>query len=276
MKIIDAHAHLLHNHTGFDRIVESGVYEEIWLMDLSGIRLPGYELATREEVLQAAKDFKGRVSAFGFLDFDKEVSEIDRMKEMGFVGLKPYKPLHPYNHEAYYAHYQRAQELKMPILFHTGLVAHGLPWSGSSTGHCFGPDNMRPAHLAGIAEAFPELTIIGGHVGWPWIEEMEQNLYYYKNIYHDVSGYRRSIGRLNEILDRRCHDGTDRYFNDKMLFATDSFYGIPSENEQSLKLCDFWRYYFEFVGKIYYRWGREEEQEKFFYRNARNIKQCWS
>lgn len=276
MKIIDAHAHLLHNHTGFDKIVESGIYDEIWLMDLSGVELPEYELATQQEVLQAAKDFKGTVSAFGFLDFNREVQEIDRLKEMGFVGLKPYKPLLPYSHESYYRHYQRAQELNMPILFHTGIVAHGHPYSGKTTGHGFGPDNMRPAHLAGIAEAFPELTIIGGHMGWPWIEEMEQNLYYYRNIYHDISGYRRSIGRLNEILDRRCHDGTDRYFNDKILFATDSFYGIPSENEQSQKLCTFWQYYFEFVGKLYYRWGREEEQEKIFSRNALNIKKCWS
>lgn len=54
MKLIDAHAHLAHQAQGIDRIVESGVFEQIWLMDLSGvgsldnIRLPtGRSCSTR-------------------------------------------------------------------------------------------------------------------------------------------------------------------------------------------------------------------------------------
>ncbi len=276
MRTIDAHAHLLRNHRGFDKIVESGVYEHIWLADLSGIALPGYELATQDEVLQATKDFAGRVSAFGFLDFNQDVSEIDRLREKGFVGLKPYKPELPYSHPRYFEHYRRAQELKMPILFHTGLVALGHGYDGNATGHGYGPDNMRPAHLAGVAEAFPELVIIGGHLGWPWIEETAQNLYYYRNICHDVSGYRRAIDQLPELLDRRCHDGTPRFFNDKMHFATDSFYGTPAENEKSLRIHSFWRLYFEFIGELYYRWGDPAEQEKFFYFNAKKIQDIWT
>ena len=38
MKAIDAHAHLRKNAKGFDKIAESGAFEEIWLMDLSGVR----------------------------------------------------------------------------------------------------------------------------------------------------------------------------------------------------------------------------------------------
>ena len=37
MKFIDAHAHLCHDAKGIDAIVESGVFEQIWLMDLSGV-----------------------------------------------------------------------------------------------------------------------------------------------------------------------------------------------------------------------------------------------
>ncbi len=275
MKIIESHAHLLHDHKGFDKIVESGIFEEIWLMDISGIEIPGYQLATQKEVLQAVKDFSGRVSAFGFLDLNSDVSEIDRLKDMGFVGLKPYKPEMPFNSECYYPFYRRAQELSMPILFHTGLVAKGLPWNGVKSGHSFGPDNMRPGHLAGIAEAFPELVIMGGHLGYPYLEETAQNLYYYKNIYHDVSGYARSIDVLPNLLDRRSNDGTGRYFNDKILFATDSFYGREHDNARAIRLCEFWQRYFEFIGGIYYRWGLPEEQEKFFYGNAAALKRRW-
>ncbi|MBO5255475.1 MAG: hypothetical protein J6B07_06590, partial [Opitutales bacterium] len=74
MKIIESHAHLLHNAVGFDKIVESDMFEEIWLMDLSSVRLNGIEFATQEEVLQATKDFKGKVRAFGYLDLDGEIN----------------------------------------------------------------------------------------------------------------------------------------------------------------------------------------------------------
>ena len=187
------------------------------------------------------------------------------------VGLKPYKQVKPYSDPAYFPLYERAQELNMPILFHTGLIAHGKPFNGRYT-HSFGPENMRPIHLAAIAEAFPDLQIIGGHQGWPWIEEMEHNLYYYRNITGDISGYLRSVPKLNEILDRRAHDGTDRYFNEKLHFATDEFYGDEKCNARALRLAKFWESYFEFVGSLYYRWGRPEEQEKFFYGNAVEIR----
>ncbi len=269
MKKIDAHAHLLHNAAGLDKIVESGVFEQIWLMDLSGFeKLGPYELATQQELLETVRRYEGFFLPFGFIDLDKATpDDVSRLRDLGFYGLKPYKQLHPYSHPEYFPIYERAQELGMAVLFHTGLIAQGEPYHGKYT-HAFGPENMRPAHLAAIAEAFPDLQIIGGHQGWPYMEEMEHNLYYYKNITGDVSGYMRSIPRLNEILDRRAHDGTDRFFNHKLHFATDQFYGIASENERAIRLAKFWESYFEFVGGLYYRWGLPEEQEKFFYGNA--------
>lgn len=269
MKKIDAHAHLCHNARGIDAIVESGVFEQIWLMDLSGIgRLGDIELATRQEILETVRRYPGFFLAFGFIDLDHAVpDDISRLRDLGFYGLKPYKQLKPYSHPDYFPLYERAQELNMAILFHTGLIAQGTPYSAGNL-HAFGPENMRPIHLSAIAEAFPDLMIIGGHQGWPFMEEMEHNLYYYRNIYGDISGYLRSVPRLNEILDRRAHDGTDRYFNQKLHFATDEFYGIESSNARALRLAQFWESYFEFIGSLYYRWGLPEEQEKFFRGNA--------
>ena len=269
MKLIDAHAHLAHQAQGIDRIVESGVFEQIWLMDLSGVgSLDNIRLADRQELLDTVKRYDGFFLAFGFLDLDHDKPDrIDALRELGFVGLKPYKQLHPYNFEGDYPLYERAQKLGMPILFHTGLIAHGSPYDPARP-HGFGPENMRPLHLAGIAEAFPELQIIAGHQGYPHLEEMQHNLYYYRNIRCDVSGYLRSVDALREILDRRAHDGTNRFFNDKIHFATDEFYGVEACNRRALRLAEFWQLYFEFVGSLYYRWGLPEEQEKFFRGNA--------
>ena len=268
MKIIDSHAHLLHGHIGFDRLVESGVYEEIWLMELPETIFSGIRFASRRELLQIAADFPEQTRLFGYLDLTREPSEIDRLKELGFFGLKPYKPALPWSNEAYFPLYRRAEELGMPILFHTGLVAQS---PGNTVAHGFGSENMRPSHLADIAEAFPHLTILGGHLGWPYLEETAQNLYYYPNITHDVSGCLRPFGQLPEFFDRRCHDGTGRFFNEKLRFATDSFYGTEEQNARSLRLCEFWLRWFEFIGEIHYRWGALEEQRKFFYRNAESI-----
>ncbi len=272
MKFIDAHAHLTHNPQGLDAIVESGVFSEIWLMDLSPVgKLGGIELATEAEVLEMPKRYPGFFRIFGFLDLDHDTpADIRRKRDMGFAGLKPYKQLKPYGDYSYFPMYAEAERLGMPILFHTGLIAQASRYTGSVT-HAYGPENMRPTHLAGIAEAFPDLKIIQGHVGWPYMTETEQNLYYYKNITGDVSGYLKNFADLAEMLDRRVHDGTDRYFNDKLHFATDEFYGNPQSNERALKLKTFWELYFGLVGNIYYRWGLPEEQEKFFSGNARRI-----
>lgn len=271
MFTIDAHAHLQHNAEGFDELADSGPFAEIWLMDLSGIRLNGRDLATRSEVLAAARRHPGRVRAFGFLDLELGAGEVDRLADLGFEGLKPYKPASPWNSERYFPCYRRAEELGLPILFHTGLVAPGPRWSGSPAGPGFGPDAMRPGLLAGIAEAFPDLTILGGHLGWPYLEETVQNLYFYPNIWHDLSGCRCCLDALPELLDRRCQDGTGRCFNSKLLFATDAFYGSRDENRRALELFDFWRLWFKFIGETYYRWGAPEEQEKIFGGNAAEV-----
>ncbi len=96
---------------------------------------------------------------------------------------------------------------------------------------------------------------------------------HYKNISGDISGYLRSVPRLNEILDRRAHDGTERSFNEKFHFATDEFYGNETSNARTLRLAKFWESYFEFIGGLYYRWGLPEEQEKFFHGNAKTLRE---
>ncbi len=271
MKIIDSHAHLRRGAEGFDKIVESGSFDEIWLMDLSGITLSGIDFASQEEILEMQRRHKGRVRAFGFLDLDGEVEQVDKLREMGFCGLKPYKPSSHYGSERYFKIYERAQALKMPIMFHTGLVAKGEPWQVGIK-HSFGAVNMRPDSLTSIAEAFPELRVMQGHMGYPYIEETAQNLYYYKNITCDVSGFRRCVSDFPSFMERKCNDGVDgRFFNDKIRFATDQFYGAQADNDAALKLLEFWKLFFELIGSVYYRWGQPAETEKFFYSNAKAI-----
>ena len=273
MKCIDAHAHLVHEHKGFHELADSDAFDEIWLMDLSGYELGGIRLAGEREVLDAVKAHPGVVYAFGHLDFSQPPEQIDRLRDKGFIGLKPYKPDTNWNDEKFYPYYERAEELGMPILFHTGMAVRGGEWrKRRAPGRGFGPDGMRPAYLAGVAEAFPKLKIIGGHLGYPWLEETFHNLYYCENIVHDISGYRNAIHELLSNLDRAANDGSGRFFHEKLFFATDQFYGLREENERALKLKQFWTLLFELVGSVYYRWGAPEEAEKFFYGNAHSFR----
>lgn len=114
-----------------------------------------------------------------------------------------------------------------------------------------------------------------GHLGWPHLEQTEQNLYYYKNITCDVSGFRRLIGDMPAFFDKRCNDGSarPRFFNHKTMFATDQFYGEDADNRAALKILEFWKLYFELVGSVYWRWGQPEEAEKFFRSNAAEIRE---
>ncbi len=270
--IIDAHAHLCRKPRDLDKIAASGRLEQVWLMDVSGCELSTNPFAAEAEILQAAKDFPGFFIPFGYLDLRLTPDNIDRLKENGFFGLKAYRPEKPYDTPEYFPFYERAAALGMPILFHTGLLEK-CPYEQMGQNLSYGPTNMKPAQLATIAAAFPDLTLIGGHLGYPWLEETAQNLYYYPNIYHDLSGYRKDIEWLIKNLDRKCHDGFEkRYFNDKVLFATDALcYGNEQGHRDAFKLMDFWEMFLEMIGGNYYRWGEPEEREKILSDNARKI-----
>jgi len=272
--IIDAHAHLCHNPRGLDEVAGCGRLEQVWLMDVSGCALQTNPFASAAEVLRAAKDFPGFFVPFGYLDLRQGPDVVDRLKDQGFVGLKAYRPAQPYDHPDYFPHYERAAALKMPILFHTGLLEK-CPIGKLGPDLSYGPNNMKPTHLATIAAAFPTLTLIGGHLGYPWLEETAQSLYYYPNIYHDLSGYRKDVEWLIKNLDRKCADGAPgprRYFNDKILFATDALcYGDEKGHADAFKLMDFWSLFLEMVGGNYYRWGEPEERAKIMGGNARKL-----
>ncbi len=275
MRCIDAHAHLMHGHRGFHEFADSGVFDEIWLMDLDGMDLSGAVIATSDEVLAAAKAHPGVVYAFGHLDFSADVDEIDRLRERGFIGLKPYKPATNWNDERYYPFYARAEELDMPILFHTGMAVRVENYAARKGGsYGYGPSGMRPSYLAGIGEAFPKLRIIGGHLGYPWFEETVQNLYYCRNIVHDISGYRHFevLHELFRNLDRTANEGSGRMLYEKLFFATDQFYGSEPAMQTARKLKEFWMLNFELIGSVYHRWGKPEEAEKFFYGNAHSFR----
>lgn len=84
----------------------------------------------------------------------------------------------PLNHRLYYPLYAKACELGVPIMMQVGHSAEHLP---SEMG--------RPIYLDDVALDFPELTLIGTHTGWPWVEEMIAMAWKHENVYVGIDAH---------------------------------------------------------------------------------------
>jgi len=113
----------------------------------------------------------------------------------------------------------------MPILFHTGMVSRGL----EDTKFRVSSDFMRPVRLDKIARCFPNLIIIGAHLGHPWCDEAAVIMTHNPNVYFDICGGHTFWIAL--ALKNRIRYDVDP---DRLLYATDS---TP---ENFLRFKNFW------------------------------------
>ena len=110
------------------------------------------------------------------------VRELRRCKkELGFVGVRllPWLWGLPPNDRRYYPVFAECIELDIPFCLQVG---HAGPLRPSDPG--------RPIpYLDEVACEFPELRIVGGHIGYPWTDEMVSMATKYSNVYIDTSAY---------------------------------------------------------------------------------------
>ncbi len=113
------------------------------------------------------------------------VRELRRaVRELGFVGLRvlPWLWGLPPDDRRYYPLYAECIELDVPFCLQVG---HAGPLKPSEPG--------RPIpYLDHVACEFPELKIVGGHIGYPWTTEMIALATKYQNVFIDTSAYKPS------------------------------------------------------------------------------------
>jgi predicted TIM-barrel fold metal-dependent hydrolase len=112
-----------------------------------------------ESILPILKKYSDILLGFAKAEMGWEPSQaddIDKFKEDGFHGLKFIAPSYAYDSEKYFPLYERAEQLNMPVLFHTGMMStvDNQKYWGISL------DKMRAARLDTIARAFPKLRIM--------------------------------------------------------------------------------------------------------------------
>lgn len=110
----------------------------------------------------------------------KAIKEIERSYDIGLRGIaiRPFMfQMHPTDKKMYPI-YNKCVELDIPIWFHMSI--------NYSTNTM---EVERPIYLDIVAQDFPELKIIAGHGGWPWVNEMVAVAWHNPNIYIDIASY---------------------------------------------------------------------------------------
>ncbi len=273
--IIDVHGHLFRDPEDLDRIVEGGLIEQVWLLDVSFYGDTkvwcGKPAATQQEVLQVAEQYPGFFVPFGYLDFRKPPEVVQELFDMGFQGLKAIFPPKPYDDASYLAYYEKAEALGMPILFHTGMV-NALPYRDAPKGLSQASNNMTPMAVHHIAASFPGLTIIGAHLGGQWSTDAAESLRTLPNVYYDISGGNKPV--YQKWLLEHLHwvgplrEGGRGGFANKVLMGVDAVYGLSQIHDDVLQSIDQWKCFFD-VHAPRYTWG--SEVEKIMRLNAKSI-----
>ena len=146
---------------------------------------------------------------FGFAGIDPlkgmdAVREIRRSYDLGLrgVAVRPFMFKIPPSHAKMYPIYSTCVELEIPIWFHLSVNYSTLSM-----------EVERPIYLDLVAQDFPELKIIAGHGGWPWINEMVA-------IYIDIASYLpKYIGMKGTGWEPLIHYGNS-ILQDQILFGS--------------------------------------------------------
>ena len=142
--------------------------------------------ASNDEVAELLRDYPdrfiglARISALAGMRGVRELEQRVREQKFHALGVSALVDGIPASHRRYYPLYAKAVELDIPVRIYSSMnYATDRPYD---LGH--------PRHLDRVAIDFPELTIIGGLGGWPWVNEMVALVRRHPRLYLDTSAHR--------------------------------------------------------------------------------------
>jgi predicted TIM-barrel fold metal-dependent hydrolase len=136
-------------------------------------------------------------------DSDNQLEDIEYILELGLKGVKLHPDIQGFklDGEKLFKIYQICQEKNLTMLIHTGDYRY---------------DNSNPDRVENVLKEFPDLTVIGAHLGgWSVWEEASKKLCKYDNFFVDCSS---SFGFAKEIIIK---EAIKAYGFNKVLFGTD-------------------------------------------------------
>jgi predicted TIM-barrel fold metal-dependent hydrolase len=172
-----------------NKMDQAGVERSLLIAVRAGdIRVPESFEVPYERVHKVCQKHPERFSGLAGVDPFRGMEGLNDLevavKEYGFVGahLYPHWCELPPNHRKYYPYYAKCCELEIPIMMQVG---HNLIYSKNRRL----PSVGKPIYLDQVAIDFPELKLIGIHIGIPWTEEMISMCWKHENIYTAGDAY---------------------------------------------------------------------------------------
>jgi hypothetical protein len=141
----------------------------------------------------------------------KAIKEIERSFNLGLrgVAIRPFMFQVAPNNKKMYPIYSKCVELDLPIWFHMSI--------NYSTNTM---EVERPIYIDVVAQDFPDLKIIAGHGGWPWVNEMVAVAWRNPNIFIDIASYLpKYIGMKGTGWEPLMHFGNS-VLQDRILFGS--------------------------------------------------------
>ncbi len=210
---------------------ELPISQTIAAMDSGGIeksltcawQAPGRDMISNDEVASFVAQYPKRLVGVGSVDISKPmqaVQEVKRcVKELGFKAIRvlPWLCEVPPTDRKFYPVYVACCEMGVPFCTQIG---HTGPLMPSEVG--------RPIYLDQVALDFPELIIVGGHIGYPWTDEAIAVATKHENVYIDTSAY--TVSRYPETLVRFMKTNGKR----KVLFGSNYPMILPAKALEGL------------------------------------------
>jgi len=159
---------------------------------ISGWSSPKGDLISNDEVEAAIDGAPARLKGLIGADISEPmaaVREIRRRAKNGkFVGVRivPWLWDLPPNDRRYYPVYAACVDAGLPFCTQIG---HTGPLKSSAAGRLI-------PYLEDVMIDFPELVVVGGHVGFPWLDEVLSMIRKFPNFHLDTSAY--ALHRLPE------------------------------------------------------------------------------
>jgi len=194
---------------------EAGIERAFLIATKTGrLGLPGSWHLPYELVADAVRRHPDRFSALAGLDPYEGMQGVRALehavRELGFIGAHMYPhwfELAP-DHARWYPFYAKCVELDVPVQMQVG---QSLIYAPEQRLRSVG----RPITLDAVACDFPELKLVGIHIGIPWTEEMIAMAWKHPNVYIGCDAHSPKYWPASFV------HYLNTYGQDKVVFGTD-------------------------------------------------------
>jgi predicted TIM-barrel fold metal-dependent hydrolase len=196
----------------------------------------GRPAASNDYIADIAKKHPKQFTSFGSVDPWKgkaAVKEAARCADLGMKGLKFMPVMQEFfpNDQRFYPLWEKAQELGLIVLIHSGTTGVG---AGTPGGGGYKLKYVQPIpYIDDVAADFPELRIIMAHPGWPWQDEQLAMLVHKPNLYMDLSGWSPKYFQPSLV------QYANHMIQDKVLFGSDYPVMMPERWLKDFEVAGF-------------------------------------